>query len=118
MLAGFAQLGLDWLTFVGLTSLGIGVGSANVAGRVGGAVLGFWLNARYTFAVARLPLSQRARQGIRFIAGWVLTAALSTAAVWGIEQQLGLQAAWIGKLLVDGVIAVLGFALSRYWIFR
>lgn len=113
---GGVQLVADWLTFVVLTWAGVETASANVAGRIVGAALGFWLNGRFTFRAA--AGAQRSRQLLRFVGGWAITAVLSTAAVYVIERNLGLQAAWIGKLVVDALIAVLGFALSKYWIFR
>lgn len=115
---GVVQLVVDWLTFVILTWAGLHVGVSNVCGRVVGAVVGFWLNGRFTFAASGGSLSKRRMQAFRFVAGWVMTAALSTTLVWLVEQQLGLQAAWAAKLAIDVVVAALGFVLSKYWIFR
>ena len=55
---------------------------------------------------------------IRFALGWLLTAILSTAAVWMLDAFAGLGWARTGKFFVDSVLALLGFALSKYWIFR
>lgn len=117
-LVGGVQLGVDWLTFVVLTWLEVDVTVANIAGRMIGALLGFWLNARYTFQVEVRNTGHRFAQIARFVAGWCITAVLSTVAVFLIERHLGLHAAWIGKMLVDASIAALGFVLSKYWIFR
>ena len=114
---GVVQLLLDWGIFVFLTTQGAGVVPANVAGRVAGAVAGFALNRRYTFADTARDKHQGA-QMLRFLAGWAITALLSTLLVALVESQFGLGAAWIGKLAIDGTIAVLAFLLSKYWIFR
>jgi hypothetical protein len=54
----------------------------------------------------------------RFAAGWAFTAALSTVAVYAADRAFGLHGAWAAKFFVDAAIAVLGFLLSKYWIFR
>jgi putative flippase GtrA len=117
-LFGLAQLLADWLCFVALTSLGLAVVPANVMGRVAGAVLGYWLNGRVTFArrggspaLGPLPL-------LKFIASWLIAAALSTFGVWALDKSFGLQGAWLGKLALDGMLAGIGFMLSKYWIYR
>ncbi|MFZ5657627.1 MAG: GtrA family protein [Pseudomonadota bacterium] len=115
---GAVQLAVDWLAFVLLTWAGVHVGVANLSGRVSGALAGYWLNGRFTFGASARPGVERRMQAARFLIGWLTTAGLSTAAVWLVEQQVGLHAAWISKLAIDLVIAVLGFVLSKYWIFR
>jgi putative flippase GtrA len=105
---GVIQLGVDWLTFVVLTWSGMAVETANITSRIVGAV----------FRSPRQRSPQRIRQGARFVAGWTTTTALSTLAVWAIERGFGLHAVWIGKILIDGMLAVMGFVLSKYWIFR
>ncbi len=109
---------LDWSVFVALSALGLDAVPANLAGRVAGAILGFWLNGRYTFASredgARLGWSRFAR----FLAVWIPATVLSTWMILLVEQRLGLQLAWLAKPLVEGVLAVLTFAASRYVIYR
>ena len=55
---------------------------------------------------------------IRFAIGWLLTAVLSTAAVWLLDGLAGLDWARTGKLFIDCALALFGFVLSKYWIFR
>lgn len=117
-LMGGLQLLADWLCFVALTFAGMDVVPANVIGRIIGAVLGFWLNGRHTFADSQSRPSLGHRQALRFAAGWLLTAVLSTAAVWLMDHFVGLSWARTGKFFVDGALALLGFVLSKYWIFR
>ncbi len=116
-LVGGLQLLADWLLFVVLTGLGLGVVPGNVLARVAGASLGFWLNGRYTFArdgQARLG----ARALGRFLTLWLVTTAASTLAVHLLDQAQGLHAAWLGKPLVDAALAAAGFLASRYWVYR
>jgi len=116
-LVGLAQLLLDWLCYVSLTHLGLPVIESNIVGRVCGAAIGFLLNGAFTFRGnegARLGW----RRLSRFIATWTLMTALGTLAVVQVDAQLGLQASWIAKPLVDVVLAGMGFLASRYWIYR
>ena len=74
---GLAQLLLDWLVFVGLTALGVPAASGNLAGRISGALLGFWLNGRVTFA-----RSGEVRLGwwrfVKFLLVWIPLTVIST----------------------------------------
>ena len=115
---GGVQLLADWLCFVALTWIGMDVVPANLSGRVVGAILGFWLNGRHTFISDSGKPTLGRRHAVRFIIGWLLTAALSTAAVWLTDHVAGLGWARVCKLGIDGALAIFGFLLSKYWIFR
>jgi putative flippase GtrA len=118
LLAGLAQLLLDWAVFVALTGLGLPVVAANLAGRVSGACLGFWLNGRYTFADdegrARL---QREHLG-RFVLAWLVLTALSTLLLELLSRHLELHALWLAKPIVEAGVAAISFVVARQWIFR
>ena len=116
-LVGGLQLLLDWGVFFTLTSLGAAVVPANLAGRVAGACVGFWLNGRYTFAGPGAPAPGR-RQAMRFTALWLATTAASTLAMHAIDAQQGLQAAWLLKPLVEAALAAVGFLAAPLWIYR
>jgi putative flippase GtrA len=116
-LVGGVQLLADWLLFVVLTGLGLGVVPGNVLARMAGACLGFWLNGRYTFSRDGQP-RLGGRRLLRFVATWAALTLLSTLAVQQLDQAQGLQAAWLGKPLVDAALAGVGFLVSKYWIYR
>lgn len=114
---GLAQLLLDWLVFVALTALGMPAAPGNLAGRVSGAMLGFWLNGRVTFArdgAARLGWWRFAK----FLLVWVPLTVVSTVAVAWVASSLGLAHAWLAKPLVEGVLAVVAFFLWRHVVYR
>jgi putative flippase GtrA len=117
LLVGLAQLVLDTAVFVGLTAAGVPAGPGNVAGRVSGALLGYWLNGRITFAGA-----EGSRVGgasfLRFVASWGLLTVVSTVLVAGIAARLGLAHAWVAKPLVEGALAAVSFFLLRHWVYR
>lgn len=119
VIVGGIQLVLDWGVFVLLSWLGMQVPMANLAGRAAGAVLGFWLNGAFTFRGADgAPAPMGWRNAVKFIIGWIVTTLLSTACVHYADQVGGLRWAWASKPVVDAALAALGFALSKYWIFR
>jgi putative flippase GtrA len=116
-IVGAGQIGLDWLIFVLLSQFGLAPSAANVTGRIVGALVGFWLNGRWTFSSAEsTPLG--ASNLTRFAVSWVLTTLLSTAAVVGVDQAHGLHWAWVIKPIVDAALAAAGFLASKYWIYR
>ncbi len=114
-IVGGVQLGVDWLCFTMLTSLGVSVVTANPCARVVGATLGFWLNGKLTFASSK-PL--KASQAARFVVSWLLMTLLSTVAIWATERAWGIQAAQLAKPAIDVALAGLGFAASKLWIYR
>jgi len=117
LVIGLLQLLPDWACFVLLSSLGVPVPLANILGRIAGACLGYWLNGRFTFAQGgRAALGRR--QFIRFWAAWVVLTVLSTLAVSLLAAHANLGWAWLGKPVVDAVLAGLGYFVAKYWIFR
>lgn len=119
VLVGALQLGLDWLSFVLLSGLGMPVATANMVGRAAGAIAGFSLNGAVTFAK---PGARGSKLGaanlVKFLVSWLAFALASTLVVVLLKQQHGLHWAWLGKPVFDGALAVLGFLISKYWIFR
>ena len=116
LLIGGVQWLVDWGVVVALSHLGLGIAPANVAGRVCGAMLGYWLNGRVTFAGDDTTLGRR--QLLRFLAMWLCTTAISTVAITRVDDVLGLQWAWLAKPLIEATLGVAGFLLSRHWVYR
>lgn len=114
---GAVQLLLDWALFVMLSALGANTAVANLAGRIGGALLGFWLNGVFTFRDAEGSRLGWARLR-RFLVSWAAMTVLSTLAVAAIDRHLGLHWAWLAKPAVDALLALGGFLVSRHWIYR
>jgi putative flippase GtrA len=113
---GLAQLALEWGLFVAATSFAMPVPVANVLARIAGASVGFWLNGRFTFAASGAVVGRRAL--FRFAMSWLALTIIGTTLVSCLEAFGGLRAAWIGKPLVDIVLAGAGFLASKYWIYR
>jgi len=89
---------------------------ANVIGRISGALLGFWLNGRFTFVGEQHRLGRR--QLGRFLVMWVCTTILSTVAIDSIDRYVGRGWAWLSKPLVEVALGLLGFVVSRQWVYR
>lgn len=118
LIAGGLQLLLDWSVFVVLSALGVETATANLCGRIAGAILGFWFNGRYTFASAEGSARLGWSRFGRFLLVWIPATLLSTWLMVLVSQQLGVQWAWLAKPLVEGTLAVLTFIAGRYLIYR
>ena len=113
---GLVQLAVDWGITVLLSHWGLRIGAANVIGRVSGALLGYWLNGRYTFSGEQHTLGRQ--QFLRYVLWWLFATVLSTVAIELIDDYLGRKWAWLAKPLVEGCIALLSFVMARQWVFR
>lgn len=113
---GILQWLVDWGAMVALSHVGVPVEPANIAGRITGAVLGFWLNGRITFADDNTTVGQR--QFGRFVLLWLLTTVVSTWAVGAIEDAVGLKWTWLAKPGIEVLLGGFGFLVSRHWIYR
>lgn len=113
---GIVQWLLDWAVMVGLSHHGMSVEAANIVGRISGALLGFWLNGRITFAGDDTCVGRR--QLLRFLLMWLLTTAISTWSLGAINHFAGLKWAWLAKPGVEVVLGGIGFLLSRHWVYR
>ena len=114
---GLAQLGLDWLIFVAATASGIPVVPANILGRICSAMMGFWLNGRFTFASeggAQLGWHRFSR----YVVVWLTLTLVSTWAVGTLAAGLGLKLAWLAKPVVEAFLAGISFVLMRFFVFR
>ncbi|MEN1972885.1 GtrA family protein [Luteimonas sp. MJ204] len=116
LVIGGIQWLLDWGVMVLLSHFGLRIGLANVAGRVTGAMLGFWLNGKVTFTGDEHVLGRR--QLMRFIVMWLVMTLLSTVAIEAIDDVLGRKWAWLAKPLVEACLGVVGFLGSRHWVYR
>ena len=80
-LGGYAAVGLlqwavEYAVMLSLSQWVMPVAPANVAGRISGALLGFWLNGKWTFAGDGHHLGTRAAR--RFLVMWLVLTALNT----------------------------------------
>ncbi|MCW4454480.1 GtrA family protein [Flavobacterium sp. MXW15] len=114
---GLLQLLLDWAIFVAATALGMPAAPGNLLGRSCGALLGFWLNGRITFADGGQQRLGWKRFG-RFLALWLAMTVVSTWLVAAVAHGLGLQLAWLAKPVVEGGLAALSFFLLRHVVYR
>lgn len=113
---GGIQWLVDWGVMVALSHFGLRIGMANIAGRVCGALLGFWLNGKITFKGDEHVIGRR--QLLRFVALWIVMTVLSTVAIEAIDDVLGRKWAWLAKPLVEACLGVVGFLVSRHWVYR
>lgn len=116
LLIGGLQWLVDWGVMVGLSHLGMLVEPANITGRISGALLGYWLNGKLTFAGDDTALGRT--QLRRFLMMWLCTTAISTWSLGAIDEHIGLKWAWLAKPGVELVLGLFGFLLSRHWVYK
>lgn len=116
-IVGLIQLLADWLVFILLSFFAVPVIVANIVGRMIGALLGFWLNGKVTFRASTEGNLDKTYL-LRFVMLWMVTAAISTLAVGVADAFNGLYLAWLVKPMVDGILALCGFLVSRHWVYK
>ena len=116
LLIGILHWLVDWGVMVLLTHYGMQVEAGNVLGRVSGALLGYWLNGKLTFAGEDTALGRT--QLTRFVLMWLGTTIVSTLALGSIDDVAGLKWAWLAKPGVEVVLGAIGFFLSRHWVYK
>jgi len=120
-LGGYAAIGLaQWLVeyglMVALSQWVMPVEPANVIGRIAGAMLGFWLNGKWTFAGEDTHVGRHA--AARFVAMWLGLTVLNTWIVAHLDDVLGLRMAQLLKPGADLLTGGIGFLLSRHWVYK
>ena len=119
--ASYAVIGLaQWLVEYGLmlalSEWVMPVEPANVIGRIAGAMLGFWLNGKWTFAGEDTHVGRHA--ALRFGAMWLVLTVFNTWLVASIDHRAGLRMAQLLKPGADLLTGGIGFLLSRHWVYR
>ena len=116
LLIGILQWLVDWGVMVLLTHYGMQVEAGNVLGRVSGALLGYWLNGKLTFAGEDTALGRT--QLTRFVLMWLGTTIVSTLALGSKDDVAGHKCAWLANPGVEVVLGAIGFFLSRHWVYK
>jgi putative flippase GtrA len=116
LIIGGVQWLVDWGVMVALSHFGMRVAPANILGRISGALLGYWANGKLTFAGEDTAVGRT--QLLRFLAMWLGTTAISTWSMAHIDELFGLGWAWLAKPGIELALGVLGFVLSRHWIYK
>ena len=113
---GIAQWLLEFVLMLALSEWVMPVEPANVIGRIAGAMLGFWLNGKWTFAGEDTHVGRHA--ALRFGAMWLVLTVVNTWLVASIDHRAGLRMAQLLKPGADLLTGGIGFLLSRHWVYR
>lgn len=116
LVIGAIQLAVDSAVYIALTKAGIVPLPANLCGRIAGAALGFWLNGRITFLHHTQPVLHV--RAARYVLLWVTLTAISTLALMLIVHYGGLARSWWAKPLIEAVLGLTSFLVSRHWVYR
>jgi len=113
---GVIQLVLDVALYVVLTQAGVGLAVANLGGRAASSVCGYWLNGRVTF-LHRVQPRVHIRIA-RYVVLWLALSVISTAALAAVADVGGLSSTWWAKPLIEAVLGIVSFLLSRHWVYQ
>ncbi len=117
VIVGCSLIAVDSAVFVVLSAVGLSPWWSNVAGRVAGALVGFWANGRITFGSPGFPRFGY-RRFARFLVSWTVVTVLSTILVATLADHLSLETAWLAKPVVEVCLAVATFFISREWVYK
>jgi putative flippase GtrA len=117
---GGLQYLIDGALYAALIAAGLATLPANLTSRASAAGLGFVLNRYFTFGQRDETLGRLWRSLLRFVLLWAGLTLLSTLAVLALEALWGADTGQriMAKLLVEAVLAVASFLLSRFWVYR
>ena len=120
LIVGGIQDLLDAALYALMISNGVNTLPANITSRASAASIGFLLNRYWTFGQRNESVKRFGSSLLRFLVLFATMTLISTLAV------LWLEAVWgddnmsriIAKLLVEALLAVASFLVSRFWVFR
>ncbi len=116
-LVGLAQIAFDTAVFALLFALGVGAVPANVASRVAGIPLNFYLHGRFTFASGqRAPLG--GRRFSRYVVLWTSLTLASTGLIHLAVLLLPSHWVYLAKPVIELALAGVSFAVARQWVYR
>ena len=116
--------GLQYLVDAGLYALIISNGvttlPANVTSRASAASMGFLLNRYWTFGQRDETLKRFGSSLLRFLVLFATMTLISTLVVLALERLWGDDntSRIIAKMLVEALLAVASFLVSRLWVFK
>lgn len=116
--------GIQYLVDAGLYALmisnGVNTLPANITSRASAASMGFLLNRYLTFGQRNESLKRFGSSLLRFLVLFATMTLISTLAVLWLEAVWGSDnlSRIIAKLLVEALLAVASFLVSRFWVFK
>lgn len=117
VLVGLAQISFDSLLFALLFSLGVDAALANIASRLAGIPLNFYLHGRFTFASGDGAVLG-SRRFSRYVVLWALMTFASTGLIAFADQLLPSKWVYLSKPLIELALAAISFVVARQWVYR
>lgn len=115
-LVGLLVLAIDYALFAGWLMAVPGQHlAANIAGKLAGALAGFFLHKYVTFAGVQRDGAGRQALSFALLLGFNLL--LSSGLLWLLVDQLQANA-FAARLCVDGVVIAMSFLGSKLWVYR
>ena len=118
--AGGLQYLFDTVVYGLLISLGLPTAQANVLSRASAALLGFGFNRYVTFAQPGESWSRFGGSLARFVMLWVVMTLISSLLLLALQALFegGVAERVVYKMVVEALLAVLSFFVSRRWVFK
>jgi len=116
-LFGILQFAVDSLIYTTLSAVGVGIILANVLSRGSAALLGYFINGKYTF-------NKKASSGtfFKFCIYWLFMTILSSSLLWvakeiysGVEN---VTFTFVSKVLVELLLFFISFILAKKMVFN
>lgn len=110
------QFAVDSLIYTALSTVGVSIVLANILSRGSAALLGYYINGKYTF-----NKKASSKTFIRFCIYWVFMTVLSTSLLWGVKEiYSGVENTiftFVSKVLVELLLFFISFILAKKMVF-
>ncbi len=116
-LVGLAQIAFDSALFALLFAFGVDAAIANIASRLAGIPLNFYLHGRFTFASGKGSLVGT-RRFSRYVVLWTVLTIASTGLIHLADQWLPSRWVYLAKPVIELALAAVSFVVARQWVYR
>lgn len=115
-LVGLLVIALDYAVFAALLwAMPDSHLIANIAGKIAGAISGFFLHKNISFAGAQRD--SMGKQGAAYALLFAFNLAMSTGLLWLLVDQAALNA-YGSRLFVDALVILTSFLGQKLWVYR
>lgn len=120
---GGLQYFVDIIIFSTLIILSASIETSNILSRLSGALLGYRLNAKWTFKNnAKKPANYfNLKRLTRYVILWISMTLASTIALYKFHEHTEYRIniyLILTKIIIEFILFIISFLVSRHWVFR